>query len=131
LKNNMGGQLFSSAGHIAPLLVSRGPHFSQKDKVKAKKISRRGPDVANGPYVAPSWSRTTSRLSTLSVSLVLRQIYLIFQQESTYHFSYVSWVNRNFFRFFWNGNSFVECCHLKVQLLQKDKMYHLLTNVNS
>jgi len=27
-----------------------------KDKVKAKKISRRGPDVARGPYVAPSWS---------------------------------------------------------------------------
>ncbi len=32
-----GGRLFSSAGHIALLLVSRGPHFSQKGKVKAKK----------------------------------------------------------------------------------------------
>jgi hypothetical protein len=51
---NRGGQLFSSAGHIAPLLVSRGPHFSQKGKVKAKKISLRGPDGARGPYVAPS-----------------------------------------------------------------------------
>ncbi len=47
-------QLFLSAGHIAPLLVSRGPHFSQKGSVKAKKISLRGPDVARGPYVAPS-----------------------------------------------------------------------------
>jgi len=52
-----GGQLFSSAGHIAPLLVSRGPHFSQKGKVKAKKVSLRGLDVARGPYVAPSWCR--------------------------------------------------------------------------
>jgi len=34
--------------------VSRGPHFSQKGKVKAKKISPRWPDVARGPYVAPS-----------------------------------------------------------------------------
>jgi hypothetical protein len=51
-----GGQLFSSAGHIAPLLVSREPHFSQKGTVKAKKISLRGPDVARGPYVAPSCS---------------------------------------------------------------------------
>ncbi len=37
-----GGQLFSSAGHIAPLLVSRGPHFSQKGKVKAKKLAFAG-----------------------------------------------------------------------------------------
>jgi len=39
--------------------VSRGPHFSQKGKVKAKKISLRGPDVARGPYVAPSWSKVS------------------------------------------------------------------------
>jgi len=52
-----GGQLFSSAGHIALLLVSRRPHFSQKGKVKAKQISPRGPDVARGPYVAPPASR--------------------------------------------------------------------------
>jgi len=32
-------------------------HFSQKGKVKAKKISLRGPDVARGPYVAPSCVR--------------------------------------------------------------------------
>jgi len=49
--------------------VSRGPHFSQKGKVKAKKISLRGsdvaraldvaraPDVARGPYVAPSCTK--------------------------------------------------------------------------
>jgi len=37
--------------------VSRGPHFSQKGKVKAKKISLRGLDVARGPYAAPSYSR--------------------------------------------------------------------------
>ncbi len=51
-----GGQLFSSAGHIAPLLVSRGPHFSQKGKVKAKNISLRGPYMAREPYVAASCS---------------------------------------------------------------------------
>jgi len=35
LTTRAGGQLFSSAGHIAPLLVSRGLNFSQKGKVKA------------------------------------------------------------------------------------------------
>jgi len=37
-----GGQLFSSAGHIAPLLASRGANFSQKGKVKAKKLASAG-----------------------------------------------------------------------------------------
>jgi len=37
--------------------MSRGPHFSQKGKGKAKKIGLRGPDVARGPYVAPSCIR--------------------------------------------------------------------------
>ncbi len=53
---NRGEQLFSSAGHIAPLIVSRGPHFSQKGKVKAKKNSLRGPERTSGPHVAPSLS---------------------------------------------------------------------------
>ncbi len=35
------------------------PHFSQKGKVKAKKICLCGPDVVRGPYVAPSWFRGT------------------------------------------------------------------------
>jgi hypothetical protein len=51
-----GGQLFSSAGHIEPSFVSRGPHLGHKGLkiLKASKIGPRGPDVARGPYVAPS-----------------------------------------------------------------------------
>jgi len=49
-----------------PLLVSGGPHFSQKGKDKAKEISLRGPDVARGPYVAPSWSRGLNTCSSMT-----------------------------------------------------------------
>ena len=37
-----GGQLFSSAGHIKPLLESRGPRFGQKGNDNPKKIGLRG-----------------------------------------------------------------------------------------
>jgi hypothetical protein len=47
----VGGELFSSAGHIVPLFVSHLGYFS------ATKTGSRGPDVARGPYVAPSCSR--------------------------------------------------------------------------
>jgi hypothetical protein len=43
-----GGQLFSSAGHIEPFFVSRGPHLGHKAYLNATKIGHRG------PYVAPS-----------------------------------------------------------------------------
>jgi len=48
--------IFVRGPHCSFISVSR-PHFSQKGKVKAKKISLRGPDVARGPYVAHSCSR--------------------------------------------------------------------------
>jgi len=50
--------------------VSCGPHFSQKGKVKAKKISLRGPDVARGPYVAPSWSSNLERNENITFYLI-------------------------------------------------------------
>jgi len=37
-----GGQLFSSAGHIGPLFVSRGPNSSQMGKLKADKLASAG-----------------------------------------------------------------------------------------
>ncbi len=49
-----GGQLFSYAGHIVPFFVFRGPHSGQKGYFNATKYGPRGPDVARGPYVAPS-----------------------------------------------------------------------------
>ena len=60
---SMGGQLYSSAGYITPLLVSRGPQFSQKGKVNARKISRRG------PYVAPSGIRVQPTVQECLVPL--------------------------------------------------------------
>jgi hypothetical protein len=51
-----GGQLYSSAGHIEPSFVSRGPHLGHKAYLNATKIGPRRPDVARGPYVAPSCS---------------------------------------------------------------------------
>ncbi len=46
-----GGQQFSSAGQIVPLFM---PHLGQKGYFNDTKIGLRGPDVACGPYVAPS-----------------------------------------------------------------------------
>ncbi len=45
---------FLSAGHMVPLFEHRGQNLGQKGSVKAKKISFGGPDLARGPYVAPS-----------------------------------------------------------------------------
>jgi hypothetical protein len=59
-------QLFSSVGHIAPFLVSRGPNFSQKGKVKAKKIA------FAGPYVATSCSMAC--VSKISINLVAQKL---------------------------------------------------------
>ena len=58
--------------------------------------NRKGTHAATLPC---GTSKTTLQQSTLSVSLVSRQIYLISQQQ--FHTSwFFSWVNRNIFRFF-------------------------------
>ncbi len=60
MTQSRGGQLFSSTGHIAPLLVSRGPHFSQKGKVKAKKLAFAGRMWPAGRMLPPSLLRAQS-----------------------------------------------------------------------
>jgi len=55
----MGGQLFSSAGHIASLFVARGPNFSQESKLKAETFVFAG---RMWPYIAPCWFRAISEI---------------------------------------------------------------------
>jgi hypothetical protein len=72
-----GRQQFSSAGHIVPLFVPRGPHLGQTDPFYATEIGPRGPDVVRGPFVALCCVRLYQNLE-VSVSLTSR---FFFSQE--------------------------------------------------
>ncbi len=63
------GNFFASAGHIEPFFVSRGPHSGHKGYLNATIIGPRGPDVARGPYVAPSCFR---------LMLIIKMNFLVF-----------------------------------------------------